>query len=88
MATIANKSIPNKVFTLLHTLNTEQLIEVTHFMEFLKTKETEETVEDPFLACITSEADTKVTLDQVRTKLSSIQGNLSDIVITGREERL
>lgn len=88
MAIVANKSIPSKVLTLLQTLNAEQLVEVTHFMEFLKAKETEETLEDPFLACITREADTEVTLDQVRMKLSSIQGNLSDVVIAGREERL
>ena len=88
MATVSNKSIPVKVFTLLQALDAEQLVEVTHFMEFLKAKETKETAEDPFLACITSEADPEVTLDQVRAKLSSIKGNLSDVVIKEREERL
>ena len=93
MAIVSNKSISDKVFTLLHTLSSEQLVEVVHFMEFLKTKETEETIEketieDPFLTYITREADPKVSLDQVRASLESIKGNVSDVVIKGREERL
>ena len=36
MATIVKNSIPERVLTLLQTLNAQQLVEVTHFMEFLR----------------------------------------------------
>ena len=88
MATIVKTSIPERVLTLLQTLNTQQLVEVTHFMEFLKTKEAQESIEEPFLASIIREADPGVTLDQVRATLRPIAGDLSDVVIVGREERL
>jgi len=39
-----------------------------------------------FLDFIKSEADPKVTLAQVRHELSSIKGNLSDLIIAEREE--
>ena len=88
MATIVKNSIPERVLTLLQTLNAQQLVEVTHFMEFLKTKETQESLEEPLLASIIREADPGITLDQVRATLRPIAGNLSDVIIVGREERL
>ena len=88
MATIVKNRIPERVLTLLQTLNAQQLVEVTHFMEFLKIKETQESIEEPFLASIIREADPGVTLDQVRATLCPIAGNLSDGVIAGREERV
>ena len=55
---------------------------------FLKTKETQESLEEPLLASIIREADPGITLDQVRATLRPIAGNLSDVIIVGREERL
>jgi len=34
------------------------------------------------------EADPGITLQQVRKELSSIKGNLSDVIIAGREDRV
>ncbi len=88
MAAIVKNRVPERVLTLLQTLNAQQLVEVTHFMEFLKIKETQDPIEEPFLASIIREADPGVTLDQVRATQRPIAGNLSDVVIAGREERV
>ena len=48
MATVVKNNIPERVLSLFQALNTEQLIEVMHFMEFLKIKERENGSEDVF----------------------------------------
>lgn len=82
------KQVSERVVTLLQTLNAEQLGEVILFMEFLKAKETQSPPENPLWLSITREADARVTLGQVRTRLRAIPGNLSDVIIQEREERV
>lgn len=47
----------------------------------------ESALEGSFLTSIKSEADPRITLEQVRQGLSSIKGNLSDLIIQEREAR-
>lgn len=56
MATATTPKLTNKVFTLLETLDTEQVGQVIDFMEFLKAKKTQRS-EDSFVAHIIHEAD-------------------------------
>ncbi|OQX23241.1 MAG: hypothetical protein BWK80_27050 [Desulfobacteraceae bacterium IS3] len=83
MAEISEKNLYEQVFDMLNTFNTEQISEVLNFMEFIRTKPAEK--ENPFLEAVIHEADSRVTLNQVRKELSPIRGNLSDIIIEGRE---
>lgn len=43
--------------------------------------------EGSLLDFILEEADSKISLAQIRCELSAIQGNLSDVIIAEREER-
>ncbi len=85
---IMQPRVSERVLTVLKTLNAEQLGEVLLFMEFLKTKEQQEAGKALFWLSITREANPNVTLDDVRTRLRSIPGNLSDAIMQGREERV
>jgi hypothetical protein len=87
MATATTPKLTDKVFTLLETLDTEQLGQVIDFMEFLKAKKAQSNG-DSFVTRITREADPSVKLEQVRARLSAIKGNLSDVITQEREERL
>lgn len=55
--------------------------------EMIKKVREESALVRPFLASIESEADPQITLEQVRQELSSIKGNLSDLIIQEREAR-
>ena len=89
MATTSKKILHQQMFSMLNILTQEQLVQALNFMNFLKAQEipSKEDWEDPFLEFIKQEASPDVTLEQVRDELSSIKGNLSDVVIQEREER-
>lgn len=76
--------LPEDVYRKLGLLNKGQVLQVLNFMEFLKDTE----AKDSFSDFIASEADPDVTLEQVREELSSIRGNLSDVIISEREDRI
>lgn len=95
MPALIKKQIPEWVVTLLQTLTAEQLGEVILFMEFLKSKETLSPPEDPLWLSITREADARVMLEQVRTRLRTIpsvgcdySGNGGTCVNTYKKTRL
>lgn len=89
MAELSEKNVlVSKISHKLKGLEKEQILEVLDFVEFLKKKKSKKINENLFLDFIISEADHKITLDHVRQELSSIKGNLSDIIIRRREERL
>jgi hypothetical protein len=54
------------------------------FIDFIQEKKGAE----PFIRYIKEKADRKITLAQVRQELSSIKGNLSEIISRQREERV
>ena len=54
------------------------------FIDFIQEKEGAES----FLRYIKEKADRSITLAQVRQELSSIKGNLSEIISGQREERV
>ncbi len=83
MAETSEKNLYEQVFDMLNTFNAEQILQVLNFMESVRTKPAEK--ENPFLEAIIREADSEVTLNQVRKELSPIRGNLSDIIIEERE---
>ena len=89
MLTISEKRLHQQMLKILGALTQEQRLQTLNFMNFLKSQETasQGNLEDSFLTFITQDAASDVTLEQVRGALSSIQGNLSDVIIQGREER-
>jgi len=89
MATISKKILHQQMFSMLNILTQEQLVQALNFMKFLKAQEIppKEDPEDPFLEFIKQDASPDVTLEQVREDLSSIKGNLSDVVIQERAVR-
>ncbi len=86
MPTVSKKILHQQVFNMLNILTQEQLVQALNFMKFLKAQETQpkEEPKDPFLDFIKQEASPDVTLEQVREELSSIKGNLSDVIIQER----
>lgn len=90
MTTISKTLLNKQVFQMVNILTQDQLVQVLNFMKFLKTqeKQDEEEQEDSFLDFIMQDASSDVTLEQVRKELSSIKGNLSDIITQEREERV
>jgi len=89
VAELAKKNaLVTEVSDKLKELEKEQILEVLDFVEFLRKRKSKRIKENLFLDFIISEADHKITLDYVRRELSSIKGNLSDIIIRRREERL
>ncbi len=91
MQALSKEMLHQQLFNMLNLLTQEQLVQALNFMKFLRTQETISKEEpepgDPFLDFIIQEASPDVTLEQVRKDLSSIQGNLSDIITQEREER-
>lgn len=89
MLAVSEKRMHQQVLEILSVLTHEQRIQTLNFMKFLKSQETtsQEKSEDSFFTFITQDAASDVTLEQVREALSPIQGNLSDVIIQGREER-
>jgi hypothetical protein len=83
MSEISEKNLYEQAYDMLNTFNPEQISEVLNFMEFIRRKQAEK--ENPFMEAIIEEADSEVTLNQVRQGLSPIKGNLSDLVIEERE---
>jgi hypothetical protein len=83
MTATSQKNLYEQAFDILNTLDKEQISEVLNFMEFIRIKQAEK--ENPFLEAIICEADSRITLDQVRNGLSRIKGNLSDIITEERE---
>jgi hypothetical protein len=83
MAETSEKNLYEQVFDMLDTFNAEQISQVLNFMESVRTKPAEK--ENPFLEAVIHEADSRVTLNQVREELSPIRGNLSDSIIEERE---
>ncbi len=89
MKAVSEKPMHQQMLEILSALTQEQRIQTLNFMKFLKSQETtsQGKSEDSFLTFITQDAVSGVTLEQVREALSPIQGNLSDVIIQGREER-
>ncbi len=83
MAETSEKNLYEQVFNMLNTFNTEQISQVLNFMELIRTEPAKK--ENPFLEAVIQEADSQVTLNQVRNELSPIRGNLSDSIIRERE---
>jgi len=76
-------SVKERIIQAVERLSEEEQKRLLEIIE--QTKRQPESLEF-FLDFIKSEADPKVTLAQVRHELSSIKGNLSDLVIAEREE--
>ena len=77
--TVAEEEILSKI----KSLGNREIREVMDFIDFIREKEGAE----PFLRYIKEKADKTITLAQVRQELSSIKGNLSEIISRQREER-
>lgn len=77
-------SLKERIIRVIDELTEEQRQRLWEMIE--KVRE-DTALEGPFLASIMSEADPRITLEQVRQQLSSIKGNLSDLIIQEREER-
>ncbi len=77
-------SLKKRIIQAIDELTEEQQQKLWEVIEQVR-KETLR--EEPFLASIRSEADPRITLKQVRQELSSIEGNLSDLIAQQREAR-
>ncbi len=86
--TLLRDDLPEEIYKKSKALSKEQVSQVLDFIEFLKLKEKKDLRKNTLIEFVTAEADPKMTLDIVREQLSSIKGNLADIVIKGREERV
>ncbi len=86
--TLLRDDLPDEIYKKSKALSKEQVSQVLDFIEFLKLKEKKDLRKNTLIEFVTAEADPKMTLDIVREQLSSIKGNLADIVIKGREERV
>jgi hypothetical protein len=78
--TVAEEEILSKI----KSLRNREIREVMDFIDFIQEKKGAE----PFIRYIKEKADRKITLAQVRQELSSIKGNLSEIISRQREERV
>ena len=88
MSELSEKDMAEEVYNRLKALNKQEIGQVLDFVEFLKSKAAKGRTKNPLLEYIMSEADPGITLQQVRQELSSIKGNLSDVIIAGREDRV
>ncbi|MCK4391511.1 hypothetical protein KAX17_01220 [Candidatus Bipolaricaulota bacterium] len=77
-------SLKEKIIQAIDELTEEQQQKL---WKMIKKVREESALEASFLASIKSEADPRITLEQVRQGLSSIKGNLSDLIIQEREAR-
>lgn len=77
-------SLKERIIRAINELTEEQQQRLWEMIEQVRE---EATLEEPFLVSIKSEADPRITLEQVRQELSSIKGNLSDLIIQQREAR-
>jgi len=73
-----------KILSKIKSLGNREIREVMDFIDFIQEKEGGE----PFIRYIKEKADGTITLAQVRQELSSIKGNLSEIISRQREERV
>jgi hypothetical protein len=79
--TVAEEVILSKI----KSLGNREIREVMDFIDFIQEKRGGNA--EPFIRYIKEKADRKITLAQVRQGLSSIKGNLSEIISRQREER-
>ncbi len=77
-------SLKERIIRAIDELTEEQQQKLWEMIEQVRE---EATLKEPFLVSIKSEADPRITLEQVRQGLSSIKGNLSDLIIQEREAR-
>jgi len=77
-------SLKERIIEAIDELTEEQQQKLWEMIEQVRE---ESALAGSFLMSIKSEADPRITLAQVRQGLSSIKGNLSDLIIQEREAR-
>ena len=80
--TVAEEEILSKI----KSLGNREIREVMDFIDFIQEKRGGKA--EQFRRYIKEKADRKITLAQVLQELSSIKGNLSEIISRQREERV